>query len=249
MPMLRTVLAASSLLLIAGCAGSSSTETSNMTIEPSTLQATLAERQAAFSQRADDATKRDYAEGIQAVRDARTTELARTVGDSAPLFALPDHTGRSVALRDVLDRGPAIVVWYRGGWCPYCNLTLAAYQPYLEDIRRLGGTLIAISPELPDQTAETVTANGLDFVVLSDLGNQVARDYGIVFDLTPAVHRRFNAGFGLDAHNGQESGQLPLAATYVIDTDGRITWAFLDADYRKRAEPSEVIHALRAASR
>ena len=212
--------------------------------EPSRLRATLEEKKAAFRATADEEIKAIYADGIQAVRDAGVVEQAKNVGDAAPDFSLPDHQGEPVSLSGVLADGPVVIVWYRGGWCPYCNLTLRAYQEHLETISELGGTLIAISPELPDETVNTVSENELDFIVLSDVNNEVAREFGLVFKLTPEVQELYNERLGLAEHNGQDSGELPLSATYVIDADGMIAWAFLDADYRNRAEPADVAAAL-----
>ena len=115
----------------------------------------------------------------------------------------------------------------------------------MDEITGLGATLVAISPELPDNALSTKEKGALEYEVLTDLDNRVAREYGVVFDLTEDVHRRYNELFGFDDHNGQASGELPLSATYVIDTDGTVTYAFLHHDYRERAEPSEVIDALR----
>lgn len=212
--------------------------------EPGSLRAELEARYANYLQTADDERKRVYAEGIAAVAESGVLERAKKTGDTAPNFALPDKDGETVELSLLLADGPVVLLWYRGGWCPYCNLTLRAYQQRLAEINGLGATLVAVSPELPDQTAATIEKDELGFVVLSDAGNAVAHDYGVVFSLTPEVHTIYNEAFGFDAHNGQDSGELPLAATYVIDRTGTIRYAFLDPDYTKRAEPDEVIAAL-----
>ncbi len=209
------------------------------------LQAEIDAIKASFAERASDETKRIYAEGIDAVADSGVVAQAKNVGDEAPAFTLPDATGSEVSLDSLLAEGPVVVVWYRGGWCPYCNLTLKAYQERLDEIRAAGATLVAISPETPDNALSTRDKQGLEFVVLTDANNAVAREYGVVFDLTEPVHENYNENFQLDAWNGQASGELPLAATYVIDRDGVIRWAFLDADYRERADPDEAVAALR----
>ena len=210
------------------------------------LAEVLGVRYEQYQRQADDETKRIYKAGIDAVAASGVLGRAVNTGDPAPSFTLPDADGGPVALADLLADGPVVLVWYRGGWCPYCNLTLRAFAEIVPRIRDAGATLVAISPELPDNTAETVKENGLDFVVLSDVGNEVAKTYGVVFGLTPEVHRKYNDAFGFDAHNGQDSGELPLAATYVIDRGGVVRFAFLDADYTKRAEPSDVLGALDA---
>ncbi|MFI4916900.1 MAG: peroxiredoxin-like family protein [Phycisphaerales bacterium JB060] len=209
-----------------------------------TLASELDARKASFNERADDEIKTLYAEGLQAVVDAGVVEDAKNVGDQAPGFTLENQQGEEVSLSDLLEDGPVVLLWYRGGWCPYCNLTLAAYQHHLDEIRDLGATLVALTPELPDKSLSTAEKNELDFQVLSDVGNAVAREYGVVFDLTEGVQANYEKNFGLSDFNGDDSGELPLAATYVIDRNAQIRWAFLDADYRNRAEPADVMRAL-----
>ena len=136
------------------------------------------------------------------------------------------------------------MTFYRGGWCPYCNLTLARLQKELPKFKAAGATLIALSPERPDSSLTTADKNELEFEILSDAGNGVARAYGVVFTLTNDVARSYQEGFGLHEYNGDASNELPLAATYVIGTDGVITYAFLHADYRERAEPRDILAAL-----
>ena len=104
--------------------------------------------------------------------------------------------------------------------------------------------MVALTPELPDSSMSTSEKHELEFDVLSDVGNKVARDYGVVFKLTDAVAAHYQKGFNLHAFNGDESNELPLAASYVIDTDGVIRYAFLDVDYRNRAEPSDIVEVL-----
>ncbi len=220
---------------------------SESTAEPSrSLQAELDARAAGFAERAPEAIQTLYADGVQAVVDSGVVEGAKNVGDQAPGFTLENHSGESVSLSGLLEQGPVVLVWYRGGWCPYCNLTLAAYQQRLEEIRGLGATLVALSPELPDKSLSTAQKSELQFEVLSDVGNEVAREYGVVFKLTEGVQANYEQAFVLSEFNGDDSGELPLAATYVIDRDGVIRWAFLDADYRNRAEPADVIKALQS---
>lgn len=186
----------------------------------------------------------------QALRDLEASGLAAraiTTGDTAPAFELPDATGASIRLGDLLADGPVVLTWYRGGWCPYCNLQLRAYQEILPQVRERGGRLVAITPETPDQSLSTTEKNNLEFTVLSDAGNQVAASYGLVFTLPDNLVERYR-GFGIDLEqsNGDDSWTLPLAATYVIDSEGTVVWAFVEADYRKRAEPGAILAALDA---
>jgi peroxiredoxin len=138
-----------------------------------------------------------------------------------------------------------ILTWYRGGWCPYCNITLHYLQEYLPQFQAAGANLLALTPELPDSSLNTSEKHSLKFAVLSDLHNGVAKEYGIVFTLIEEVATAYQNGFGLHEYNGDESNELPLSATYIIDQDGIVRWAFLDKDYRNRAEPADILVALK----
>lgn len=215
-----------------------------LTNAKSNLKVQLDEKKANFETRASDHKKKIYAEGIQDVADSGILESAINVGDTAPDFSLLNATGQLVNLQDVLVEGPVILTWYRGGWCPYCNMTLHALQNELPNFKSKGATLIALTPELPDNSLTTAEKNELQFEVLSDVGNKVAKEYGIVFKLIDSVADSYNESFNLVKFNGDDSSELPLAASYIIDTDGKIVYAFLDADYRNRAEPSDLTKAL-----
>ncbi|MEM8603090.1 MAG: peroxiredoxin-like family protein [Cyanobacteria bacterium P01_H01_bin.121] len=190
---------------------------------------------------------------IQSVMGQATTDLAASgiidqslkVGDLIPEFTLSDATGKTVTITEVLTQGPVVLAFYRGGWCPYCNLELKALQNVLPEIEAAGATLIAISPETPDNSLTTQEKNELAFTVLSDIDNQVAREFGLVFQL-PAVLRPIYQSFGINiaAHNGNDHFELPLPATYVVLPNRDIVYAFADPDYTQRAEPSDVVAAL-----
>jgi peroxiredoxin len=176
---------------------------------------------------------------------AGITSHALKAGDRAPDFRLPDVRGGSVQLKVLLAKGSAVVSFYRGGWCPYCNLELRALQSALPEIRRLGAELVAISPQTPDESLSTAEKNNLAFAVLSDIGSLTAKAYGIAFDLAEELRPIYSReGHALPDKNGDNSWVLPIPATYVIDKDGIIALAFVDVDYRKRLEPAEIIAAL-----
>lgn len=188
------------------------------------------------------------------VMDRATAELEESgiaessleVGAKAPEFSLPDATGAEVSLSSLLAEGPVVLAFYRGGWCPYCLTELRALQARMADITAAGATLVAVSPQTPDSSLSTVEKLELAFPVLSDEGNRVAESFGLVFSLPEAL-REVYAGFGLDlpAANGDDSFRLPVPATYVIGAEGTVAWRFVDADYTKRAEPDDVIAALK----
>ncbi|MDF7809131.1 peroxiredoxin-like family protein [Pontiellaceae bacterium B12219] len=245
---MKTVHIAGALLAVTTLVVSCSKQNgdSDMTAEntDSSLKAQLDARKTAFGTKASDSVKKTYAEGIQAVVDSGVVQHAKQVGDKAPDFELTNASGETVKLSDVLKDGPVVLTWYRGGWCPYCNLALRAMQKELPNFEAAGATLIALTPEVPDQSMSTAEKDELEFEVLSDLNNTVAQEYGIVYTLTDGVATIYEDKFELSAYNGNDLNQLPLAATYVINEDGIITYAFLDADYRNRAEPSDITAAL-----
>jgi peroxiredoxin len=192
---------------------------------------------------------RAYEQGIEEVRKSGVTDKALKVGDRAPDFELPDASGKKVKLSELIARGPVVVTWYRGGWCPYCNIALRGLHKRLPEIRSAGATLVAISPETPDNSLSTAEKNHLDFEVLSDRGNKVAHAYGVAYKIPRVIAEQFKGRLDLAKHNGDDSGTLPLGATYVIDREGIIRYAFVDPDYRKRAEPSDVVAALRGLNK
>lgn len=212
-----------------------------------TLQEKLEARAEQSAREIDPAIRKEFAKGIDAVEESGIVARAIRVGDKAPDFTLKGPEGDEVTLSKLLEDGPVVLTWYRGGWCPYCNIALAAMQEKLPDLKKAGAQLVALTPELPDKSLDTKQKNELEFYVLTDLNHEVARRYGLVFKLTPEVRKLYKGFFDLNEFNGEKAGdeELPLAATYVIGTDGVVRWAFLDADYRKRAEPADVLAAVR----
>lgn len=197
-----------------------------------------------FSANADEEKKSDYEKGIALVRESGAVDSAKQVGDKAPDFTLPDALGGDVTLSELLKEGPVVLVWYRGGWCPYCNIHLHALQQALPEFNKAGAELVAISPELPDNSISTKDKNNLAFHVLSDVQNKVGKVYNVVYTLPDFIAARYNKTFDLMKYNGDDSNELPLSAAYVIAQDGTITFAFLDADYRNRAEPADLLKAV-----
>lgn len=175
---------------------------------------------------------------------------ALKAGDRVADFTLPGADGRSVTLSQLLARGPVVVSFYRGGWCPYCNLELRALQRELPTFARLGATLVAISPQTPDESLSTAQRNELAFPVLSDVGSGVARAFGIAFELAFELRPIYTRlGHALPDRNGDSSWVLPLPATYVIDRDGTVAFAFVDTDYRSRLEPADIVTVLESLAR
>jgi peroxiredoxin len=173
--------------------------------------------------------------GAQAIR----------VGARAPDFSLPNAAGDAVRLRDRLAEGPVVLNFYRGGWCPFCNLEFKALHDILPEIRQAGAALIGVSPELPDVSRQTIQQHGLQFEVLSDVGNQIARDYGLLMVVDEAVRPLYQQwGIDIPAANGDDSFELPLPATCVIDATGTVRAAHVNRDYTTRMEPADILAAL-----
>lgn len=187
-----------------------------------------------------------YEAKIEELRSSFAIEAAAGVGSIAPDFRLPDVKGSLVSLSDLLRDGPVVVTFYRGGWCPYCNIQLRAYQAALPQMAALGARLVAISPQLPDQSLSTARVDELTFHVLSDVGNQTARRFGLVYALPEELRAALRSNNkALPGINGDESWELPVPATYVIARDGRIVLAYIEVDYRKRVGPEAILDALR----
>jgi peroxiredoxin len=211
------------------------------------LQQQLEAFKAEFARTAPAGRPALYEAKIEELRASFALERAIRTGDRAPDFTLPDPRGREVSLAILLEARPAVVTFYRGGWCPYCNIQLRAYQAILPEITARGARLVAISPQLPDGSLSTAEANELTFDVLSDIGNSVARTFGLVWSLPEELRAALlSNNKALPGVNGDDSWELPVPATYVIARDGRVAFAAIDVDYRNRVEPDAILTALRS---
>jgi peroxiredoxin len=171
---------------------------------------------------------------------------ALTVGDRAADFELPNAQGRRIRLADQLGRGPVVLTFYRGAWCPFCNLQLRGLQQALLEIEAFGASLLAVSPELPDGSRATIDKNDLTFEVLSDLNSVVASAYGITFALAPTDRALFlEVKNDLGKANGDNTWVLPAPSTFVIATDATIHHARVEPDFTRRITPDEILSALR----
>nr|WP_236649145.1 peroxiredoxin-like family protein [Rhodopirellula sp. SM50] len=213
--------------------------------DPSTLSSQLQETAANASKRYPAEVLQTFQAGIESVRATGIEKSAKQVGDKAADATLKGWDAQPVTLSEVWGKDPVILMWYRGGWCPYCNLQLRAMQKQLAAIEGAGAKLVVLTPELPENAKETAEANELDMLVLHDANNQLAKKFGIVFQLPDAILPVYRDKLQLAKRNGSDAMELPLAATYVINTEGKITYAFLDADYKKRAEPADVVAAVK----
>lgn len=172
---------------------------------------------------------------------------ALAIGETAIDFILPNQQGKSISLHDLLSNGPVIITFYRGSWCPYCNLQLRALQARLTDIHALGAQLVAISPQVPDESLTKDEISAMAFDVLSDQNADVAAKYGVAWQVPEFLleHMRVDRQLDLDVINNGNSSILPIPATFVIGRDGIIKWRYVDVDYRTRSEPDDIIEALK----
>jgi peroxiredoxin len=172
------------------------------------------------------------------------TSQALKMGEIAPDFTLKNALGKVVTLSAEIKRGPVILTWYRGGWCPYCNLALAYLQRYLPQFREAGAELIAITPEKPDETLTTKEKHDLEFEVLTDEGNTIAKQYGGVHKLNKEVKDFYKARGVLDYYEN-DIDEFPVPATYIISPGGTVIYAFVESDYRQRAEPTFIVGVIK----
>jgi len=170
---------------------------------------------------------------------------ALKAGDDAPQFELPDGDGLLWRSEEMLGRGPLCAVFYRGRWCAYCNTQLTALQEIHSQLATAGVSLVAISPQTTKHTYMTRDMHKLRFPVLSDHGNQVARQFGLVFRVPGALQELYERIFArLPGYNGEESWELPVPATYMIQPDGKISLARTNVDWRERPEPEEILREI-----
>ena len=182
---------------------------------------------------------------MQRLMSSNITDNASNVGDKAPEFSLPNVKGGDTTLSELLESGPVVLSFYRGGWCPFCNLEFKALHDKLPEMQALGATLVGISPEALAVSQQTAQDNALEFEVLSDVGNKVIDQYGLVMKV-PEVIRPLYLEWGLDipTFNGEDTWELPIPATYVINTDGKIVSAYVNKNYTERMEPDDIVEVL-----
>jgi len=211
------------------------------------LAAEIQKYQEEFLKEVPEEVKETMFAATQKLQALGISKKALKFGDKAKEFILPNALGKPVSLYQVLDENDFVVVnFYRGEWCPYCNMELNALQNINEELNSLNAKLIAVSPQSPDASLSTMQAHELAFEVLSDSYNKVAKAYGLVFSLAQELRPLYES-FGIDIPglNGEDSYELPMPATYVVNKDKEIIYAFVDEDYTKRAEPQEILEAIK----
>ena len=187
-----------------------------------------------------------HARVIAELQQQRIAEGALAPGAKAPAFELTDHNGKLLSSIELLTKGRLVICFFRGRWCPFCVGQLEAMNRLVSEIEEVGASLIAISPQTVQQSFFMADQHQLQFPLLSDVGNDVARQFGLVYrvpDFQQAVYRR--AFVNLPLANGDESWELPIPATYIIERDSTVLYASSNPDYTERPEPGEILTAVK----
>ena len=167
------------------------------------------------------------------------------VGEMAPDFNTVDYLGNKVSLKKLLKRGPVVLMFYRGVWCPYCNKQLMQLQDSLELINELSGTVIAVTPETVESIGKTVEKTNAEFRIIHDEDLCIMKAYDVAYELEASVLKRYKkTGINLKDANGKNGANLPVPATYIIGQDGKIVYAFFDPDHKKRATVRKILENL-----
>jgi peroxiredoxin len=206
------------------------------------LREQFAERKELIAKYVPEEIQAIHSRVIAELQHQRIAESALAAGAKAPAFELTDHNGKLVSATELLNKGRVIICVFRGRWCPFCVGQLEAMNQLMPEIRAAGTSLIAISPQTVQQSFFMADQHKLRFSLLSDVGNEVARKFGLVYrvpEFQQAVYRR--AFINLPLANGDESWELPIPATYIIDRDGAVLSASCNSDYMERPEPAEIL--------
>ena len=186
--------------------------------------------------------------GTGVPEETASTEPGLRVGERAPDATLLNIDGQPVRLASLYDDGPIVLTFYRGGWCPYCTRALSGWHDRMDEVRAAGGTFVALTPESPDKAEATRDEVNGEYLVLSDVNHDASRAFRVHFNVDPDTRSLYENRYDIhvDRYNASKTWELPAPATFVIDRNGIVRWAFADWDYTKRANVDEVIAALRA---
>ena len=211
------------------------------------LREQFAERKELIEKYVPAETRAVHARVVADLKAGGIEQGALAAGAVAPAFELKDHNNKVVRSADLLAQGRVVICFFRGRWCPFCVGQMEAMNRIAPQIQAAGATLVGVSPQTVQQCYFMADQHKLRFPLLSDAGNQVARAFGLAYrvpDDQQAIYRR--AFVNLPFANGDDSWELPVPATYVLEQDGRMVWASVNADYCRRPEPEAVLTKLSA---
>ena len=211
-------------------------------LDTRSLREIFAERKELIAKYVPPETQAVHAQAVAELKEKRLAANILTVGARAPVFRLPDHNGRVVSYADLLSKGRLVLCFIRGRWCPFCVGQMEAMNLVVGEIEAAGASLVAISPQTVSQSFFMHDQHKLRFPIFCDAGNQVARQFGLAYrvpDLQQAVYRR--AFVNLPFTNGDDSWELPIPATYILDRDGTVLYASANEDYTERTEPAYIV--------
>ena len=221
-------------------------EEAEQTQPAATLKEELDRRRALADQYVPAETQAVHRRAVEAVQASGLLERILPLGAAMPEFQLPDQNGTLISSSDLLRNGKLILCFFRGRWCPFCVAQMEAMNRILPEIQALGASVVAISPQTVKQGFFMHDQHQLRFPLLSDAGNKVARQFGIVYSVSDEQRAIYSRSFtNLPFLNGEASWELPVPATYVVDQDGRVVYVQANADYTGRTEPADIIAFLR----
>jgi peroxiredoxin len=210
------------------------------------LREIFAERKELIAKYVPPETQVIHARAVAELRERRLAANTLPMGAKAPVFELPDHDGEIVSSLTLLAKGPVVLCFIRGRWCPFCVGQMEAMNLIVPEIEKAGASLVAISPQTVKQSFFMRDQHKLRFPLLSDAGNQLARQVGITYRVPPAQEAIYRRAFvNLPFTNGDESWELPIPAAYILDRDGIVLYASANEDYTERPEPDDIVAALR----
>jgi peroxiredoxin len=187
----------------------------------------------------------DIRQADERLRASGIAEQALKEGDTAPDFTLPDADGKQVRLYEQLATGPVVLVFYRGGWCPFCSLSLRAYDQIAGAVRKHGGSILGVGLESPEQARDTAETHRISFPLLWDHGLHTAEQFGLGYDLDASMRAMYQlCSHDVPALSGTGAWRLPMAATFVIARNGRIVRAMVDSSVYRRMEPDDALEAV-----
>lgn len=165
-------------------------------------------------------------------------------GSKVPDLKLKTSTGKAFNLRAELSQKPAVLIFYRGGWCPFCNLHLAKIRTAVPELLKLGFQIIAISPDIPGELSKTIEKAELEYTLLSDSSMEMAKSFGIAFKVDDGILKKYSTyGINLEAASGKTHHLLPVPAVFIVGTDGKIGFSYVNPDYKVRLSAQMILEA------